>query len=301
MNVYTLTLNPAFDLHASSDNFRVGSENLIKINTKDAGGKGINISRALSAFGCFNTAINILGNENAEEFSAMLKREKLNCINIVKNGRIRENLTIHSDKETRISYPGFELDGSIFNEITPLFDSVSDSIITFTGSVPNGVDKSSVITFLKGLKNLGARLVIDSKSLTLEDIAEINPWLIKPNEEEIEHYTGEKTDSIDKARIKAGELQKTVAENVIISLGGKGAVLADNNGCFSVNAPKIVPLSTVGAGDTMIAGFIYSFTCKKNDAEALKFAVAAGSAACLTEGTAAPTLDSVNNLLKQIL
>ncbi len=300
MNIYTLTLNPAFDIHAECDSFKSGHENLLKLTSKNAGGKGINISRALSSFGADNTAINILGKDNVDEFARLLEEEKLNCINIIKSGRIRENLTIHSREETRISFTGFDLDDSVFDEITPLFTSLSDSIITFTGSVPNGISKDSVIEFLLTLKSAGTKIVIDTKSLTLEGIAKINPWLIKPNEEELEAYIGEKIETEEAAKCKAVELQNAVSENVMISLGAKGAVLANGTGVYTVKAPKIIPISTVGAGDTMIAGFIYGKISEFSDLESLKFAVAAGSAACLTEGTAAPKLDKVFELIKQI-
>ena len=116
MKIITITLSPAFDLHCYSENFKPFSENLCEINSYDAGGKGINISRALTANGIQNTAFSVLGEENADTFMTLLKSENIDCKYIIAKGRIRENITLHtpSKPETRISFSGFCLDQKLF-------------------------------------------------------------------------------------------------------------------------------------------------------------------------------------------
>ncbi len=299
MKVYTLTLNPAFDIHAYTDELICGSENLLKINSKSAGGKGVNISRALDKAGVNNKAMIVLGNENSDEFTRILNIKSAHYF--IKDGRIRENITVHtSSDETRISFEGFELNDNIFDEILSVLNIGADDILTFTGSIPKGISKSAVLNFLNSLKKRGIRLVIDSKSITLNDLYKIRPWLIKPNEEEISAYFNTQIKDLDTAALYAEKIYSEGIQNVMISLGGSGAVLLCADGVFKAVPPKIKVVSTIGAGDSMIAGFIFGFTKGISKEKQLKLAVSFGTAACLTEGTAPPELDKIFNISEQI-
>ena len=141
MSVFTLTLNPAFDLHCNAESFVPYTESIVEIISKDAGGKGVNISRALTAAGAKNTAVVILGEENGDEFYRMAKREGLTLIPIVQKGRIRENITLHKagKSETRISFGGFPVNRELLSSvITALGAHKTGNIITFSGSIPFG-------------------------------------------------------------------------------------------------------------------------------------------------------------------
>lgn len=142
MKVYTITLSPAYDVHASANSLVIHHENLAHVKSRDAGGKGVNISRALTYNGVENTAVVVLGRDNCADFKAALNADKMTYIVIENDGRIRENLTIHEEgeNETRISFSGFSLDNNILSEVEKLLDADNDTIITFTGSVPEGVD-----------------------------------------------------------------------------------------------------------------------------------------------------------------
>lgn len=299
MNIFTLTLNPAFDIHAYTDVFTAEAENLITITSKDSGGKGVNISTALDNSNVKNTSIIVLGEDNSDEFIKNLSLS--DPLLFYKKGRIRENLTIHTKtKETRISYEGFTLSDDIFEEILSTVKINENDIFTFTGSVPKGISKNSIIKFLKSLKNYGARLVIDSKSITLSDLYSLSPWLIKPNEEEISAYFNEEIHTLDQAAEYALTMHNKGIENVIISLGEKGAVLATDGNHYKVVPPKISVKSTVGAGDSSIAGFIYAKTKCFSNLEKLKFAVSFGSAACKTAGTTPPKFSDITEIYNAI-
>ena len=152
MKIYTITLNPAFDVHANAGNLALGRENLARVTSRDAGGKGINISRALSENGVENVAVAVLGRENSADFKALIREYGIDCVFIEKPGRIRENLTIHTDGgETRISFEGFSLENSVLDEVGALIEADGDTVVTFTGSVPSGVDISECKRFLAGL------------------------------------------------------------------------------------------------------------------------------------------------------
>lgn len=301
MKIYTITLNPAFDVHANADDLTLGRENLACVTNRDAGGKGINISRALVANGVENTAVAVLGKDSFADFASLLREYGINYVAIEKSGRIRENLTLHTSLgETRISFSGFSLDSSVLDEIADVIDADNDTIVTFTGSVPSGVEISECKDFLIKLQKRGARVVVDSKSFTLNDLVEVKPWLIKPNGEEIEVYSNKEVKSFEDCKDIAVELSGCGIENVMISLGDKGAMLVNNGSASIAVPPRIAALSTVGAGDSTIAGFIAAYSSGESVDKCLKMAVAYGTAACLTGGTTPPDVSDVNEIIDRV-
>ena len=296
MNIITLTLNPAFDLHCYAEHFLPYHENVFTITARDAGGKGINVSRALTKNGVKNIAACILGSENGEEFLKMLKAEGLSLAAVTAEGRIRENITLHEKerKETRISFPGFACTPSVLSELRSAIGAIGEgSVYVFSGSVPVGLSEETIVSFLKGIKDTGAALVIDSRSVSLSSLIALKPMLIKPNREEAERALGISIDSIEDAANAARALQEKGIENVLLSLGDEGAVLASKEGVYHATAPKIKVLSTIGAGDSTIAGFLCAVAEGGTKEACLVRAVAFGSAACLLEGTAPPLPEDV--------
>lgn len=298
MRIYTLTLNPAYDVHAGIETFLPFHENHAKIQSRDAGGKGVNISRALSNASIPNTAIVVLGRENGDEFRAAL--QDLDCLFFEQPGRIRENLTLHEadGRETRISFSGFSVSPSLLDEIFAALILDEDTVITFTGSVPSGLDMDAVMEFLLRCKEKGAKIVLDSRSFTLKDIYALRPWLIKPNQEEISAYFSESIETLTQASEKARIFSDHGITNAMISLGSQGALLACNNAVYVAAPPQIEAISTIGAGDSTIAGFLS--VADRSPEVRLKTAVAFGTAACLTPGSQPPMIADIERLLPQI-
>lgn len=303
MRIITLTPNPAFDVHCHVADFRAEHENLAAVISRDAGGKGVNISRALTQNGVENLALVVLGRENASDFRNALAKDGISLCEILVDGRIRENITVHTDtaQETRISFAGFSADGTLLARMDAAMErDLADCIVTFTGRVPNGISMKDVKEFLSNLRARGAKLVIDSKSFSLDDLIECRPWLIKPNEEEIGEYLGHAAESFEKIADAAKALQNKGIENVMISLGSKGAMLVCNEGCFVATPPRIEARSTIGAGDSSIAGFLAAFTAGAAAQACLCEAVAYGSAACLREGTQPPRREDVRKIRRHV-
>lgn len=304
MKIITLTLSPAIDIHCKAEVFLAERENFAKITSRDAGGKGVNVSRALLSLGIENTAIVVVGEENGDSFLSLLAADGISCEAIWTKGSIRENITVHPEvgKETRLSFDGFLGDGAIIDEIEAVLNERAESgdIITLTGSVPSGIDIDRVKSFVNTMKAKGLKVVIDSRSFKPSDVAECAPFLIKPNEEEIVAYVGKEISSADEAAEAAKAICEKGIQNAMISLGSRGAVLACAEGVFFAKAPKITALSTIGAGDSSIAGFIAAYKDGKSAAECLKSAVAFGSAACLTEGTKPPKANDIRRFLDEI-
>ena len=201
MRIYTLTLNPAYDVHVHADHFEPFHENIATVLSREAGGKGVNISRALHSAHIANTAVIVVGSDNAAEYRKKLAQSGLSVLEIERPGSIRENLTLHCDNgpETRISFTGFAAGDSILDEIFEQILPDEDTILTMTGRIANGMTMERVKAFLKKATAQGAKIVVDSRSFSLSDLAEVKPWLIKPNQEEISAYCGEPVEDIETA------------------------------------------------------------------------------------------------------
>lgn len=301
MKVITITLNPAFDVHCDIEDLELHKENYATSYIKHAGGKGINISRALTAYGVSNVACCVVGDENGKEFLSKLEKDNMEYKAITVNGRIRENITVHTgNKETRISFEGFEVNEKVLNDVYSIIEAENprDTVVTFTGRLPKGVTKNSVINFLKKIKLTGAKLIVDCNSFSIDDLAEIKPYLIKPNEEEIVKLTGDRISGVGMET--ANELFKKGIENVIISLGGDGFVYCGEWGEYKIKTPEIAVISTIGAGDSLIAGFVSGLCEGIKPIDILIRAAAFGTAACMEEGTNAPSKEKVELIEQKI-
>jgi 1-phosphofructokinase family hexose kinase len=262
----------------------------------------VNLSRALQSGGTQNTAVVVLGKDNCAEFKEELAHAGLQTILLEKPGRIRENLTLHcaDQPETRISFSGFPVDDSLLEEVSALLDADRDTVVTFTGRVASGMSVDKAKAFLKDLQKKGAKIVLDSKSFSLEDIFEVQPWLIKPNQEEISEYLGCQINSIAQAIEKTKIFADHGVSNVMVSLGEQGALLLHSGKCYIATPPAIKAISTIGAGDSSLAGFIAAAQKDEDAAGCLKTAVTYGTAACLTPGTLPPQREDLERIYQQV-
>lgn len=302
MKIYTITLNPAYDVHAYAEHFAPFHENLAQVTSREAGGKGVNLSRALQNGGTENTAVIVLGKDNCAEFKAELEAAGLSTVLLEKPGRIRENLTLHcaNAPETRISFSGFPADDSLLDEVADLLDVDDHTVITFTGRVASGMTMEKVKAFLKDLQKQGAKIVLDSKSFSITDIFEVQPWLIKPNQEEISEYLNCPINTLEEVIEKAQVFAEHGVTNVMVSLGEQGAMLLCGGKCCIATPPVIHAVSTIGAGDSSLAGFIAAAKKGCDAGECLKNAVTYGTAACLTEGSLPPTAADIAAVYPQV-
>lgn len=304
MNIITLTLSPAFDVHCRTGELVLHKENHATVTDRCAGGKGVNVSRALAAFGIDNTAVTVLGKENHKPFEEEMERDGVSLLPVFTGGSIRENLTVHTDdgRETRISFGGAAISASVFQEVQDLLTRLctDGSVLAVMGSIPDGVSVNAVKSMLRSLKAQGVRIVIDSRSFALNDLIEVAPFLIKPNEQEIAAYMNVDADDMRAIRLAAEQLHRRGVENVMISLGARGALLVSESGCHLAAAPTVSPLSTIGAGDSAVAGFLMGLSLGEDAPSCLRRAVALGSAACLTSGTRPPRKEDAESLLPRV-
>jgi 1-phosphofructokinase family hexose kinase len=305
MKIITITLNPAYDIHYKMEEFMLYKHNYVDSILISAGGKGINISRALLNNGINSKAYVILGKENAPIFISQLKAYGLTFKKIYCKGKIRENITIHTSDlpETRISQDDFYLNIEVLNKLFSRLRKTikKDTIVTFSGRIPKGISKETVITFLKELQGYSCLIALDCNSFKAEEIADIKPWLIKPNEQEIKDLIGYNINSTEEIKEALIFLQKKGIENIIVSLGDKGAIGLLQKDIYIAKVPKISSLSTIGAGDSLIAGFIGAYSKGFCYRECFLNGLSFGTAHCLTEGTDPPCPKDVETIKSKIM
>ena len=305
MKILTLTLNPAFDIHCGVEKFFPERENYMRSIRRHIGGKGVNISRALHENGVDSTAFVVLGRQNCADFERELSACAVKYVPYYVNGRIRENITIHpaDAPETRISFEGCHVSRGdaekVFDMILPLCDD--NTVFTFNGRMPAGLSVDDVTPFLEAVKAAGAHLAVDSGTFTMDDFIRVKPWLIKPNQEEISRCVGKEITTVEEALSAARDLHGKGIENVMVSMGGDGAVLACSEGGFAVSVPDVEVISTIGAGDSSVAGFCAAFAMGKEKSECLINAAAYGTAACMTAGTNPPKKEDVDRIRGDIV
>ena len=300
MNIVTLTLNPAFDVHCTAEAFAAHRENFASVTSREAGGKGINVSRALCSGGTENTAIAVLGEENGQEFERILASDGLKTRMFYTPGRIRENITVHApDGESRLSFSGPEVSPALLDAVREeiLRMAGDGDFLIFSGSLPSGISVPAAVDFLKSLSEKGIRVVTDCRSFGMKEWKEIRPYLIKPNEEEIAHCLQKSSVGEEEMLAAARELYRGGVRNVMISLGKKGALLVCGDGEFSAVPPACPVVSTIGAGDSSIAGFVAAAACGEDTVTCLKTAMAYGCSACKTEGTRPPRKEDILSAL----
>lgn len=303
MKIITLTLSPCFDVHCYADELGLGRENIVRTQSADLGGKGINISRALAENGIHSTAVVAVARQGGAELCSALDEAGIDYRAFKVSGSVRKNITVHtaSGKESRICFDDVIEDGEDFlKSVAEVLDSVCENgcVLAVAGSVPKGVDMDELCDVLASLKQRGVRLVIDSRSFAKSHLSRLRPWLIKPNEQEIGEYAGREVTSVENAVIAARELRMLGIENVMVTLGSRGAVLCCDDGEYFAACPSVEVRSTIGAGDSTIAGFLAATLGGFSKKRALEVAVCYGSAACMREGTNPPRSEVIELLLK---
>lgn len=268
--IYTITCNPAIDLFISS----FYEEN----NKMICGGKGVNVSRTLKTLGTKSKIYGFLSGKTGEMYEKILDLEfsDTNFIKL-KNGETRINLKFNIDNEFEINEDGLKVDDySIETLVNQFVELKENDIIILSGSVSKDTSQKIYQKIISKLKNKCDNLlfIVDaSKDLLINTLAE-KPFLIKPNKSELEETTGKKLNSIDDIISAAKKLQKMGAENVLVSCGEEGLVFIGSSGEIIIKeAKKVNVISTIGAGDAMVAGFAYGYSISKDINEAINFAL----------------------------
>ena len=297
--IYTVTLNPAVDCYLGFHEFSEGKLNHAETGYSLPGGKGINVSKVLKNFGVSTKALGFLGGFTGDFIKNTLRDEGIECDFVQLSQTTRINVKINNmGLETEISGISPEITESELKEFMKNFHQVKEGdILVLSGSVPKSLSPE-IYRDIISLVPEGVRVILDGTGEPFKKALEKGVFLIKPNQHELEAYFGKKFQSMDEL-IEAGkELQKQGAENVLISLGGDGSLLITQNNVYQCGVPEGKLISSVGAGDSMIAGFIYGLSRGESVEEAYRYGVASGSGTAFSTGLV--TLEKMEELYKKI-
>ncbi len=290
--IYTVTLNPAIDYVVKVDSFNAGQINRTISENVVWGGKGINVSLVLKMLDVDSTALGFVAGFTGKAFSDAVGKMGINTDFIeVKSGMTRINMKLHAmdnDEETEINGSGPIISQDAVDMLMKKLDLLkAGDILVLAGSIPKGVDSNIYANICKGMKAKGIKTVIDTSGKALLDTLVYEPFLIKPNHIEAGYMLDMDISSYDDARKAGVMLHDMGAKNVLISMAEKGAVLIDEKGEFhTIKAPLGEVVNSVGAGDSMLAGFIAGYITTADYNTALKYGTAAGSATAFSVGTA---------------
>lgn len=284
--IYTVTFNPALDYTLGVENLQPGMTNRSVFEWLLPGGKGLNVSTILTNLGIENIALGFIagftGNEIKRRFEEL--GGKSDFIEL-KEGISRINVKIKSDKETEINAAGPAIDKA---SLTKLIDKLnllkSGDVLVLAGSIPASLPDSLYSDIMQTLSDRDIMIVVDAAGKLLLNVLPYKPFLVKPNNHELGELFGVTLKAREDIVPYAKKIQEMGAENVLVSMASEGAVLVTNTGeVLKSKAPKGIVKNSVGAGDSMVAGFIAGW-CERQDYEyAFKMGLAAGSASAFSE------------------
>ena len=276
--IYTVTLNPSLDYTAKSHGFSVGKTNRTTDEYIVPGGKGLNVSIMLKRMGIDSTAYGFSAGFTGEKLKSLMSEFGVNCeFTDIGTGFTRINLKLVSDEVTEFNGSGITVNSESLDILKEKISKIRSGWLVLSGSIPNGCD-SNIYKDIMSVTDKSVKIVLDTSGDALKKALSEKPFLVKPNIDELSEFFS--TDiPLSMVEIFAEKLQSLGARNVIVSLGGQGsAMLTENGEYIRIPPPDGVMVNTVGAGDSLVAGFIAKFDETEDFRESLKYAVASGSA-----------------------
>jgi 1-phosphofructokinase len=298
--IYTVTLNPSLDYIVEVDQVTLGELNRTKNESKFPGGKGINVSQVLKRLEVDSRALGFLGGFTGDYIEGFLTSHGVNTDFVRVNEDTRINVKLKSDKETEINAKGPNITEDNFESLkAKIRELTSNDILVLAGSIPSTMPESTYEELVKLCNENGTKFVVDAEGELLKKVLPLGPFLIKPNHHELGDLFNTVINSCEEVIPYGRALVKQGAQNVIVSLAEKGAVLINKDLALIATSPKGDVKSSVGAGDSMVAGFIATYEKTKSIEEAFRFSVAAGSATAFSIGLC--TREKMEGLLPQVI
>lgn len=296
--IYTVTFNPALDYAVDVRELQLGTVNRTKSESIFYGGKGINVSIVLKNLGVESIALGFIAGFTGDEIERGVKAIGVTTDFIrLPQGMSRINVKVTSSVETEINGQGPIITKDALNTLFHQLDQLEDGdILVLAGSIPSSLSDTIYVQIMKSLQHKQIRIVVDATKDLLKNVLSYHPFLIKPNEYELGDLFGVTLKEEEDIISYAMRLQEMGARNVLVSRGKKGAILIDETKkVHRMEAFSGDVVYTVGAGDSMVAGFLAGYETKNEYEEALRMGVAAGCATAFSKGLA--TKEMVNTLL----
>lgn len=300
--IYTVTFNPSLDYIVSVNDFKLGMTNRTSSEMMLPGGKGINVSIVLQNLGVDSTTLGFVAGFTGNEIVRRVNEFGITSKFIqIDEGFSRINLKIKNIDGTEINGAGPNITSDKVEELNSILDGMQDGdTLVLAGSIPGTMSDHTYEDIMQRLSDKKVSIVVDATSKLLLNVLQFKPFLIKPNHHELGEIFDVTLNTREEVVPYAKKLQEKGARNVLISMGGKGAVLiAENGDVFEADAPKGELKNSVGAGDSMVAGFIAGWLKTGNYEEAFKMGISTGSASAFSDNLA--TSAEVEEVYKRVI
>ncbi|RUT47006.1 1-phosphofructokinase [Paenibacillus anaericanus] len=285
--IYTVTLNPSIDYIVEVEDFRLGDLNRMKRDLKLPGGKGINVSRVLNQLGIQNKAIGFLGGFTGRYIEEWLHEESISSDFVFVADDTRINIKLKAGHETEINGTGPAIREAEADALVQKLAMLSaDDIVILSGSAPPSLGGDFYDKLISVCKQSKAEFVIDTTGTALKEALAHKPLLVKPNHHELAELFGVTINSREEIITYGRKLLEAGAKHVLVSMAGEGALFITGNEVYHANAPKGNVKNSVGAGDSMIAGFVGTLSLTGDLLEAFRAGVASGSATAFSDDLA---------------
>ncbi|GMQ48379.1 1-phosphofructokinase [Vibrio sp. 10N] len=302
--VVTITLNPALDLTGSLETLNKGSVSLVNQGSLHAAGKGVNVAKVLSDLGAEVTVTGFLGSDNQELFCQLFTEMGAldKFVRVAGSTRINVKLVEQSGDVSDINFPGVEVD----TEAIAAFEQTLNELMAehdyfvFAGSLPRGITPEQCATWIAHLQQNGKRVLFDSSRDALAKGLDSKPWLIKPNDEELSQFVGRHLTTQAQCLEAAESLSDKGIANIVVSMGAEGVLWLESGEWLQARPPKMSVVSTVGAGDTLVAGLCWGHMQSKPKTELLSFATALSALAVSQVGVGVASVEEVLSLQQKI-
>lgn len=303
--IYTVTLNPAIDKTVVIENFSAGSVNRVGSVREDAGGKGINVSKCLKKLGVDSVAAMILAGEAGDKLEAMLRELGISTLQVRAEGQSRTNLKIIDPvkkENTDINEPGPVVSAELLESLKEkLGEQIQPGdIVILSGSLPAGVDRGLYGAWTAYFRGLGACVYLDADGEPMRKGMAAVPYMIKPNNDELAALLGKPSLSMEEMLAEGKRLLGTGIREIVISLGGDGALFVSGDGCYHAEGLSVPVKSTVGAGDSVVAAAAYGQVENLSREARIRLCVAIGAASVMQSGTQPPEASLVWELAQQV-
>ena len=304
--IFTLTLNPAMDKTVVIENFTSGGVNRIQSLRVDVGGKGINVSKCLKSLSCKSTAAAFWGGAAGQRGIDFLHENGIGSLAVTVSEDTRTNLKIIDParhENTDINEPGPTISKENMEELIHKLDEaiVPGDILILSGSIPKGCDHSIYHDLITRYQAKGAKVYLDADGENFRLGITASPALIKPNIDELNRHLNADLTEISEIAAAAREFLKLGIHEVVVSLGGDGALLVKEGLCLKADGLQVPVLSTVGAGDSMVAALACGAEKGLTDEQRLKLAIAISAASVMCSGTQAPEAEQIEKLYHQVI
>ncbi|OGX11121.1 MAG: 1-phosphofructokinase [Nitrospirae bacterium RIFCSPLOWO2_12_FULL_63_8] len=303
--IYTITLNPALDHFLDVEKLRVDDANRVRSECLYAGGKGIDVSRAIRHLGGDSMALGFIGGHNGRVMVEMLKAEGVNTYFTPIAEETRRDIvvcTVKGARQTMLNARGPLItadEWKMFLSHLALLE-LRDAYVVVGGSLPRGVPADAYGQIVQLVQHRGAKAILDADGACFKAGLKAEPFAIKPNVNELRRLTGRPLRTEREMMRAAWELNRRGVDVVMVSRGRHGLLVASRDGSYRAVPPPVRVKSTVGAGDSMVAGFVFRHAGGKSVEDCVRFATAAGTAATLAPGNQLCRLADVQRLVPKV-